>query len=341
MSSIFAQDLNTTNYNKIRRTAKKLVRKKKVPGIAISIIKNDSLVFSEGFGYSDIESKSEIEPDKTIFRVGSVSKPISAVGLAKLVEAKKIDLESSIYDYLPNFPKKEYDFSLRQLGSHLAGIRGYKGNEFMNTKPLTIEQGIEIFKNDSLIFTPGTDYFYTSYGWNLLSLVMEQVVDKPFEDYIKDTILLPAGMNMTFADKNEYIPNKAKFYKKRRFRRFKEVEQVHNYFKLASGGYLSTSEDIALFGKQLLNGKLVNEAILETFTTSQEVKNNKTYYGIGFQASYDKSGRAYYGHVGNGLGGYAIFYVYPKEQVVISMLMNCSNPNQDKYFDRIIDEVFR
>lgn len=339
-NSLFAQN-KASSYDKVVQIADRLVKKKKVPGIAISVIKNDTLVFSKGFGYANLETKQNVNPNTTIFRVASVSKPISAVGLAKAIEAKQMDLDASIYTYLPDFPKKAYDFSLRQLGGHLAGIRNYKGNEFANTKPLTIAEGVALFKNDTLLFKPGTDYYYTSYSWNLIALSIQEKLKIPFEEFIKTQVLQPLGMTNTYADKNQDLKHKAKFYKKQRFRKFKEVAPVHNYFKLASGGYLSTSEDIALFGKALLNDRLLDPEILNVFTTSQQIGDRKTYYGIGFQVSYDHKGRPYYGHVGNGLGGYAIFYVYPKDNVVVSMLMNCSNPNKDKQFNKILDAILK
>lgn len=338
-NSLFAQDSNH-NFKEVRKIAKKLVRKKKVPGIAISIVKDGEFVYSEGFGYANRKDKVKVFPDSTIFRVGSVSKPIAAVGLAKLVASGKMDLDASIYDYVPYFPKKTNDFSIRQLGGHMAGIRNYKGNEFMNKEPLTIREGVQLFENDSLLFEPGKDYLYTSYNWNLVSLAMQEVLQKGFEAYIKDEVLVPIGMKLTHADRNQVIPNKAKFYRKRKLGGFKEAERVHNYFKLAGGGYLSTSEDIALFGNALLDEQLVSHDVLNEFTTSQKIDEKLTYYGIGFQASFDHKGRPYYGHVGNGLGGYAIFYVYPEEKVVVSILMNCSNPNQDERFNAIIDAVF-
>ena len=327
----------SNDFNKLRRLTKKLVRKKKVPGIAIGIVSNNQLVFSEGYGYANIAKNQKVSPTNTIFRIASVSKPITAVGLAKLYAENKVDLEASIYGYIPDFPKKSYDFNLKQLGGHLAGIRGYKNNEFKNDIPLSIRQGIDIFKNDKLLFQPGTQYLYTSYGWNLIAHTIECITHLRFEDYIDEAILQPIGMRNTKADKNQFLQDKAIFYTKRRNRKFKPAAEVNNYYKLAGGGYLSTAEDLTLFGNALLNNDLVSDTILEEFTRAQKINGNSTYYGIGFESSFDHKGRPYYGHTGNGLGGYAIFRVYPEENTVISILMNCSNPHQEEQFNAIID----
>ena len=338
INNVFGQQ--DVGFKKADRVLKKLVRKKKVPGIAITITKNGETQFSKGYGYADLEKELLVNPATTIFRVGSVSKPISATGLAKMVAKNQLKLSDSIYDCVSYFPKKEYGFTIRQLGGHLAGIRSYKDNEFMNNKPLTIKEGVSLFENDTLLFQPGKGYSYTSYSWNLLSLVMQEVAQKPFEDIINDEVLVPLGLKNTFPDKQQELVGKAICYLKKRKRKFIEATPVHNFFKLAGGGYLSTSEDIAKLGNAYLTDEFLSDEVKDKFTTSQKIKEELTYYGVGWQASYDHKNRPYFGHIGNGLGGYGIFYVYPKENIVVSILMNCSNPYQDERFYKIIDAVF-
>ena len=338
ITNLFSQELS--GFAKINYILEKLVHKKKVPGLAIVVTKNGEEKFSKGFGFSDLDNEISVNPSETIFRIGSVSKPIAASGLAKLVEKKQISLEDSIYEYLPNFPDKKYGFTLKQLGGHLAGIRNYKGNEFMNAEPLSIKEGVALFENDPLLFEPGKGYNYTSYSWNLLSLAMQKAVDIPFETIIKNEVLEPLFLSHTFADKQQNLSNKAKFYEKKKWKRFTEVSSVNNYYKLAGGGYLSTAEDISKLGNAYLSNEFLSESVKNEFTTSQKIGNKLTYYGIGWQTSFDHNHRPYFGHIGNGYGGYGIFYVYPEDEVVITILMNCSNPKQDKKFNAVIDSVF-
>ncbi len=338
VSSIFG--MQQSGFEKADYILQKLVRKKKVPGLAITVTKKGNKVFSKGYGFADVNNKTKVIPSKTIFRIGSVSKPIAATGLAKLVAKRKISLTDSVHDCLPNFPQKKYGFTLKQLGGHLAGIRNYKGSEFINVKPMSIKEGVALFKDDPLLFAPGKGYSYTSYSWNLLSLAMQEVVGKPFEIIIKDEVLSPLSLSHTFADKQQQVAEKATFYTKKRWRRFVEVPKVNNYYKLAGGGYLSTADDISKLGNAYLSENFITDAIKKEFITSQHVNGKSTYYGVGWQVSFDHNNRPYFGHVGNGYGGYGIFYVYPKEDVVVTILMNCSNPNQDKKLNAVIDAVF-
>lgn len=135
-----------------------LLQENLIPGVSITITKQNQTIWQQGYGYADVEKKKKIDPQKTLFRIASVSKPLSAVVLARLQDKKEFDWNASLYEYIPDFPKKPFDFTIKQLGGHIAGIRSYKGSEMVSNKPLSIEEGINFFKNDILEFAPGTKY---------------------------------------------------------------------------------------------------------------------------------------------------------------------------------------
>jgi len=325
-----------------------LVNQQKVPGLAITVLKDDKIILQKGYGYSDLESKQKIHPKKTIFRIASVSKPIAATALAYMVHDGLIDLDASFYNYVPYFPKKKWDFSIRQLASHTAGIRGYQGSEYGLNESYTIKKSIAVFGDDELLFEPGTDYLYNSYDWVLISLAMQEASGIPFEDYVQEKVLNPLEMSDTFSEScptqcsREFnvdtTVNLTTFYSKNQLG-FRKAIPVNNYYKLAGGGYLSTTQDIAKFGQAYLDGKVLNRKIISQFLTSEMVNGNKTYYGLGWQVSEDKMGRPFYGHVGNGVGGYSNFFIYPNEQMVFSILINCTNPNVQDVLDAVVDAL--
>ena len=334
-----------------------LVAEKKVPGITITVLRVGEILLQKGYGYADLESKLLIDPKNTISRIASVSKNIAATALAQMVNDGLIDLDTSFYEYVPYFPKKQWDFTIRQLASHTAGIRGYRGTEYGLNKPYSIKESIEIFAADELLFEPSTDYLYNSFDWVLISLAMQEVSGIPFEDYVREKVLNPMEMTNTFAENrplegrqghvhtmSEEVStalapaNLTSFYSKNRLG-FRKAIPVNNYYKLAGGGYLSTSEDIAKLGQAYLEGKVLNEEILSPFLTSEMVNGNKTYYGLGWQVSEDKMGRPFYGHIGNGVGGYSNFFVYPEQQMVFSILINCTNPNVQNELDEVVDAL--
>lgn len=359
---VISDDSNLDKLAKADALLSVLVNQKRVPGISITIVKEGRIVFQRGYGHADKERKTKVDPTKTIFRIASVSKNIAATALACMMEEGKIDVDASYYEYVPYFPKKEWDFTIRQLAGHTAGIRKYRGIEYGLNKAYSIKESIEIFKDDDLIFKPGTDYLYNSYDWVLISLAMQEVSGIPFEEYVKEKVLNPIGMENTFAPEGHYEPLEAKpenapvirkdqhikssskkdlatFYTKNRLGGFREAIPVNNFYKLAGGGYLSTSEDIAKFGQAYIEGKVLSEDMRSLFLTSQTINGIPTYYGLGWQVTEDKKGRMYYGHVGNGVGGYSNLFIYPEQQMVFAILINCTDPKVQEILDEVVDTL--
>lgn len=319
----------------------KLIDEQRVPGLAITVRKNNEVYFEKGYGFADVEQQSNVDPQNTIFRIASVSKPIAAAALASMVEEGLLDLDASIYKYVPYFPQKEFDFTVRQLAGHTAGIRGYRGGEYGLNKPLGIKESLALFQDDDLLFEPGKGFQYTSFDWVLISLAMQEVSGVPFADYVRDRILNPYGLKNTFPENpGDLPPNCSTFYSKGRLG-FRKAIPVNNAYKLAGGGYLSTASDIARFGQVYLDSKFRENKIQSQFLTTGIINGTPTYYGLGWQVTQDKLGRTYYGHVGNGVGGYAVFYVYPKQDMVFSILMNCTNPGVLDTLEEVISLFLR
>ncbi|MBU2995105.1 beta-lactamase family protein [Cellulophaga baltica] len=322
---------------------KELINSNKIPGLAITVLKNGNLFFEKGYGYANIDKKEKVNPQTSVFRIASLSKPIATTALAHMVSEDVIDLDKSFYTYVPYFPKKKWDFTIRQLASHTAGIRGYLGKEYALNKPYSIKESIAIFKDDELLFKPGTNYYYNSYDFVLLSLAMQEASGIPFEKYVLDRVLQPLGLSKTFAcnlsGRTEVSSKELQltiFYSKNRLG-FRKAIPVNNYYKLAGGGFLATSSDIAKFGQAYMSKNVkIDQKIISKFISSETIKGKKTYYGLGWQVSEDKLGRSYYGHIGNGVGGYSNFFIYPKEKMVVSILINCTNPKIQKELDEVV-----
>ena len=258
--------------------------------------------------------------------MGSVSKPLTSIALGLLYEEGKLDLDSPVQRYVPGFPVKRWPITVRQVAGHLAGIRHYNDGEFENMLHYpTVDSGLSIFKNDSLLFEPGTRYSYSSYGWNLLSAVIEGASGQPFLDFMRTRVFGPAGMTHTgpeFAD--SLIPFRARFYTRGDSAGpVLNAQYVDNSYKWAGGGFLSTTEDLARFGQLLLDGKLLKPATRDLWWTSQKTTDGKeTGYGIGWGTSTDSTGRVRIGHTGGSMGGTASLQIFPREKLVIALLVN-------------------
>lgn len=331
-----------------------LVTEKKVPGLAVTILQNGSPLLQKGYGYADLDEKIPIDPKTSILRIASISKCITGLAFGKMVEEGIVNWGDSFYKYVPDFPKKKFDFTLRQLASHTAGIRAYKGKEYALNEPFSIEDGINIFKDDPLIFEPGKGYLYNSFDFVLLSLAMQRASGIAFEVYVKEKILEPLGLTNTYSPPCHAEPVEALTKSRSKHLRqaqsgtvfytktatgFKKAAAVNNFYKLAGGGYLSTSDDVANLGQAILDQKLVKQVTYNQLLRAQMVNGKSTYYGLGFQVSHDAQGRDFVGHVGSSIGAYTNFFVYPNERIVISILVNCTDPKVQDHIDRAIDEI--
>ena len=142
-----------------------LLHARNIPGISIAVSVHGKVVWSEGFGYANLEYRLPVRTT-TKFRVGSISKSLTAAALAKLYEAGRIDLDAPVQQYVPSFPeKRKGTVTTRQAAGHVAGIRHYRGTEFLSSRPYeTVLSGLAIFQDDTLQTPPNTAYSYSTYG---------------------------------------------------------------------------------------------------------------------------------------------------------------------------------
>ena len=295
------------------------------PGASIAVIRAGRLIWSEGFGYADLEQRVPVTP-LTRFRIGSVSKPLTSIALGVLVEEGKLDLDAPVQRYLPEFPVKQWPITTRQLAGHLAGIRHYRGDEFASARHYdTVLDGLVIFADDSLLFEPETQYSYSTYGWNLISAIIERAGGESFLSYMASRVFGPAGMTRTVPEFNDsLIPFRAHFYVHADSAApARNAPYVDNSYKWAGGGFLSTPEDLARFGRKLLEGKLLRPATRDLLWASQHTRDGKaTDYGMGWRSGRDAEGRSWVGHTGGAMGGTANLVIYPDQQLVIALLVN-------------------
>src|SRR5690606_22611261 len=141
------------------------------------------------------------------------------------------------------------------------------------------------FKDRPLLFAPGERYHYSSFGFNLLSAVVEGAAGRPFLEYMDEAVFIPLGMEHTEADRYEaIIPHRSGFYEVTDDGALRHAAYTDNSAVWAGGGFLSTPSDLVAFGSGLLNGDLVRPETLELlFSPMQTTDGEATGYGLGWQ----------------------------------------------------------
>ncbi len=297
-----------------------------IPGFNVAVAIDGKIIYSEGFGYADLEQRVPAW-QITKFRIGSVSKPLTSAALMKLVEQGKIDLDAPIQRYVPTFPDKGTVITARMLAGHLGGIRHYKDGEVDNQKHYdNVVDGLERFKDDPLVVPPGTKFSYSSYGYNLLSAVIQGAAGKPFLEFEQEQVFDPLGLLNTTADQPaDIIPQRARFYSGAKGKPTKNSMYVDNSYKWAGGGFISTSEDLVRFGSALLHpGYLKAESLALLFTPQKTKDGKETKYGMGWFIGKSKSGKRIFEHSGGSVGGTSELILYPDSHLVVALICNFS-----------------
>ena len=185
------------------------------PGAAVLILKGDEIVYDKGFGIADLETGAKIDGN-TFFNIASVSKQFTAVAMLQLAEQGKISLQDPVKKYFPEFQADFFnDITIAHLLSHTSGIGDYRPREDRNfVLYATDEQCYKYMETlDKLHFTPGTEYQYMNPTFQLCYIIIQRVTGQSFEQYMKENIFTPAGMDQTVyfsPDKN--IPNMSHAY---------------------------------------------------------------------------------------------------------------------------------
>ncbi|WP_144394229.1 serine hydrolase domain-containing protein [Pleionea sediminis] len=333
--SVFG-DSKDKPFNEARAIVTEYFEEVKPPGLSLSIGYQDRIVWSIGLGLADLEQKVSVNPSKSKFRIGSVAKPFTGFVLNELYKDSKIDLYKDIRKYVPSFPKKENSFTVLQVATHLAGIRHYRDNEpYSDVHYPDLNSSLSIFKNDALIHKPGTAYRYSSYGYVLLGAALEAASGQDFDELMNEELFRPLGMKNTVADSlANIIPNRVRYYRNENSVFFNEKE-VDNYYKLPAGGYLSTTNDMVLFGLSLLTEKYFNKESKDLFWRSYKTDSGQdNQYGIGFRVVEDKDYGDWIGHGGGSIGGTSQFWIIPKYDLVIA---SASNQTELDYQTLILD----
>lgn len=205
-------------------------------GATVAIVKDERLVYAKGFGYADAEKKEEVTINSK-FRIGSVSKMITAVAVMKLVEQGEISLDDyvfgergilkgGVYDKIKN--RNVYQIKVKHLLNHTAGwslltygdpmFIPHKINKMDNASyPIDFDEVIEFVLERHLPYRPGTRFNYSNFGYCLLGRVIEEVTGDDYEDWVQEELLEPngiTGMSIAGNFEKDRKPDEVKYYDK-------------------------------------------------------------------------------------------------------------------------------
>lgn len=306
-----------------------------LPGLSVAVGVGGELEWAEGFGWADLDNRVPVAPHMR-FRIGTASVALTSAAVGLLLEKNRLILDDEIQTYVPEFPKKQWPVTLRQLMGHLGGVRTDGGDEgplFSQRCERPVE-ALRFFADRSLLFETGTQYRYSSYGWILVSAAVEAAANEPFLTFMRKQIFEPLGMDDTRADSaTEPIPDRVTSY----FPRYAAnpryglhlMREIDYSCYAGSSAFLSTPSDLVRFGMAINSGKLLQPATVQLLQASQRLPSGEeTGYGLGWDietVTLAGEQTRMVGHDGELLGGMvASLMTFRERGIVVAVTSNIS-----------------
>jgi CubicO group peptidase (beta-lactamase class C family) len=178
---------------------KQVMQQANMPGFAIAVVENRKIVYAAGYGVRDLTTREAVSAE-SLFHMASITKPFVATSIMQLWEKGKIDLDAPVKKYLPYFQMKDErhaTITVRQMLSHISGMPDVQDYEW--DKPQyddgALERYVRSLSDRVLIAAPGTKFQYSNMAYEVLGDLIAKVSGESFEDYVKNHILVPLGMN--------------------------------------------------------------------------------------------------------------------------------------------------
>ncbi len=319
------------------------VEENRVPGVGITIVKGDSIFFSKGYGYADIENQIPVDPNKTLFRTASICKTVTASVVLIARDNGLVDMNTDVNQYLTTFKVPEKfgkPITLKNLLTHTPGF----DDVYIGKSARTKEEGLPLgeFLKENLperVMPPGEIYSYSNLGNALAAYVVQQVSGEDFEKYAVDNLFVPLKMNTTsytlqnFQKDNLY---KGYYYEDGRFVEF-PFDYLNDY---PAGQMLSPVNEFAHFmimhlnsgrygGLQVMDSSTVEEMHKVQFTQSPLLQGG-TGYAFGIS---ELNGLKNIAHGGGYIGISTLMFMFPEIKLGIYVAVNTMSglPGQIMY----------
>lgn len=310
-----------------------LIIENKVIGASAGYAIDGEIIWQSTIGYANKEMGEKFEID-TKTRLASIAKSMTAVAIMQLVEQDLIDLDAPIQTYIPEYPKQvKTQITTRHLLSHTSGIDGYKNSKEAQTTTNypNMTDAVNVFKDRTLKFEPGTKYRYTTYGYVVLGLLIEKITDLTFEAYMKKNIWDRAEMTHTGIEKfGGSIKNKSNLYHRDKKGKIKEGKENNLSNRVPGGGFYSSLEDMLKFGNAILKNTLVTESTLNIMRQHHSLEKEANAYGFGWFLYNSKPNEgAIIGHNGQQTGSSCQLFIIPNTKTVVVVLSNTSAAYED------------
>lgn len=311
----------------------KIMKKSHIPGVSAIIVRDNETIYNKSFGYANKE-KMELVTSQTQFELGSTSKAFTGLAILKLEKEGKINLDEPVSKYIPWFQmryKDEYvDITLGQLLYHTSGIPFSTINCILaDQNKNALESTVRAIMECPLEYYPGTKFEYASINYDILGLVIEQISNMSYSEYMKKEIFVPLDMTQTYVFSGESLTeNMASGYKLCFLKPREYKSPVYN--GNAPAGYIiSNANDIAKWLKVQMNSDNENEEfrgiINKSHIPDRTVQPSEDYssYAAGWSVYQNEKGTL--AHTGSNPNFSSCFIINKNENISIAIMANLNS----------------
>lgn len=307
--------------------------RQKIPGVAVAVIQNGKVVKEKGYGIANVEFNIPVTAE-TAFKIGSISKPLIAIGVMRLVEEGKIGLDDPVSKYFTDAPATWKDVTIRHLLSHTSGIV----REAPGFDPFKVQANYDVITTAfslPLVFAPGEKYQYCNVGYFSLAEIITRVSGKPWPQYMEETIFRPIKMAATRVTSNtDIVPNRAGGYALMNGK----LLNSESYRALRpSGAFYSNLKDMISWSLALESGTPIKQETLRTMWTPFKLNDGKSApYGFGWVVGNIR-GKKRIGHGGSLSGFRSDLAIYQDDKLTVITLTNLDSANPGAISTEVAD----
>ena len=293
---------------------------------AVLVVKGNKIVFSKGYGYANQQA---VIPNttKTAFYIASVSKPITAMAIMKLVELNRLSLRDPIYKFFPKSPENRRTITVEQLLNHTSGLDHTYSCDDISDRDKAIET---ILQETPEVDPPGTSFNYSGDNYTLLAAIIEIVSGDTFENFIGTNVLVPAGIEFQGIEIPAFTGKMGKLVPElvalpAQNSSLKSLGDLKpSWGRKGRSGMILSVEDLYKIDKAFEAGKIVNLQTLSAMLTPAIKSSTSAGYGYGFSVGSTTWGTSVFGHSGDDdfIGHNADYLNFPEDKVKIFVVSN-------------------
>ncbi len=312
------------------------------PGCAVGVARRGEVVYKRGYGMANLEYGVRIRPD-TIFESGSVAKQFTAAAIVLLALDGKLSLDDPVRKYVPELPDFGPPILIRHFLTHTSGLRSQWPMLTLAGRPPTqavhtVAEILELVSGyKELNFKPGDEYLYNNTAFTLLSVVVERVSGKKFDDFCQERLFKPLGMTRTEwrDDFTEIVENRATAYRQLPNGLFRTNMSFTNV--IGNGGLLSTVGDFLIWNENLDNPRVGGRAMVDLMQTRGRLNDGFVIeYALGLNVT-DYRGVREVSHGGSTAGYQTFLARWPDERLSVVVLCNTTGTNPGGYAHQVAD----